>query len=391
MLHYISIRNFLYCFICLCCITCVKPYSPPAITAANNYLVVDGFINTSPNSITSILLSRSKNLADTVSFIPELHAQLSIVNTAGNTYPLIDSNNTGRYSSVFLTLNQGDQYRIKITTSNGHQYQSALVSSKTTPPIDSLTWQFSTKNNGVTINVNSHDQANNTHYYRWDFSETWQHNSPEIAQWVLNNGIVTPLGADYLNDPLQIHKCWTTAPSTSILVGNSLGLSQDVISMKPIQFIPFNDVRLTVRYSILVNEYALSEDAYNYWVLIQNNSQNLGGLFDLMPSQLTSNIQCITNPNEPVIGYISACTVQQQRIFITNAQVPGWVKQEPYNECLTLIIATDPNNFQIYNYPDTTYTPWYFTGDNIPALVVVKKYCVDCRTQGGTNSKPTFW
>jgi hypothetical protein len=352
---------------------------------------VDGFINTSPNGITSILLSRSKNLADTVSFIPELHAQLSIVNTAGNTVHLIDSNNTGRYSSTVLNLNQGDQYSLKITTSNGHQYQSALVSSKTTPPIDSLTWQFSTKNNGVTINVNSHDPANNTHYYRWDFSETWQHNSPEIAQWVLNNGIVSPLGADYLNDPLQIHKCWTTAPSTNILVGNSLGLSQDVISMKPIQFIPFNDVRLTVRYSILVNEYALSEDAYNYWVLIQNNSQNLGGLFDLMPSQLTSNIQCITNPNEPVIGYISACTVQQQRLFITNAQVPGWTIQEPYNECLTLTIATDPNNFEIYNYPDTTYTPWYFTGDNIPALVVVKKYCVDCRTQGGTNSKPTFW
>ena len=49
------------------------------------------------------------------------------------------------------------------------------------------------------------------------------------------------------------------------------------------------------------------------------------------------------------------------------------------------------NNFEIYNYEDTSYTPWYFTGNNIPFLIIVKKECVDCRTQGGTNAKPSFW
>ena len=370
---------------------CVKPYNPPAIQAANNYLVVDGIINTGGNAITTIILSRSKNLADTVSFIPELNAQVSIVDSTGATFPLVASNSSGKYLSSALNLNQIDKYKILITTSNGHQYQSAFVRPETTPAIDSLSWLQSPVNNGVTINVITHDPANNTHYYRWDFLETWQHNSPEIAQWVLINGIVTALGADYLNDPRQIHKCWTTIPSSHIVVGTSLNLSQDVISLQPVNFIPFNDVRLTVRYSILVNQYALSGDAYNYWLLIQNNSQNLGGLFDLIPSQLNSNIQCITNPNEPVIGYISASTIQQQRIFITNSQVSGWDTIEPYNECSPKTIPTDTSNFAIYNYPDTSYAPWYFTGDFIPALIIIKKYCVDCRTQGGTTSKPSFW
>jgi hypothetical protein len=370
---------------------CIKSYSPPAIKSANNYLVVDGFVNTAQNAITRYALSRSRNLADTAAYMPELNAQVSMETAAGSSYPLVDSGNTGHYASAPLTLDPNGQYRIRITASNGHQYLSTLVSPKTTPPIDSLTWGRDPQTSGVVVYVNAHDPSNNTRYYRWDYTETWEHHSPEIAQWVLINGIVVPLGADYLNDLRQIHICWSTAPASHIVVGNSLGLSLDVISRQPVNKIPFDDERLTVRYSILVNQYALTEDAYNYWTLIQNNSQNLGGLFDLTPSQLNSNIVCTTNPAEPVIGYISASTTSQQRLFIDHGQVPDWISQEPYNQCLTQTIPTDTNNFQLYTFPDTSYTPWYFTGTFIPALVVVKKYCVDCRTQGGTNSKPSFW
>ena len=373
-------------------VTCVKKYEPKAITSANRYLVVDGVINTGANGITTIVLSRSKNLADTVSFIPELGAQISIISASGNSYPMVDANFTGKYTSAALNLTMNDQYGVAITTADGHHYQSTLVAPKATAPIDSVTWNQSPVNYGVTINVSTHDPANATHYYRWDYTETWQHNAPEQAYWVLINGIVTPLDADFMNDPRQTHQCYTTAPATNITVANSLGLSQDVISLQPVTFIPLNNERITIRYSIQVNQYAISEDAYKYWLLVQNNSQSLGGLFDLLPSQHNSKIQCITNPREPVIGYISACSIQQKRIFITNGQVGGnWVKFEPYNECTTQIIPTDLNNFQLYTFPDTSYTPWYFTGNNIPALVIVKKYCVDCRTQGGTNAKPSFW
>jgi hypothetical protein len=371
--------------------SCIKNYAPPAIQAANNYLVVDGFINTAPNSITTITLSRSRNLADTTSFIPEHGAQVQIADSNGAVYPLIDSNNTGKYSSNVLNLIQSDRFRILITTSNGHQYQSAFVSSRITPAIDSVNWQQSAINSSVGIYVSSHDPLNNTHYYRWDYVETWQHNSPVIAYWVLINGLVVPLDADYIDDPRQTYQCWTTAPSKNIVVANSLGLSQDVISLQPLTVIPYNDERITIRYSINVSQYAITEDAYNYWVLIQKNSQALGSLFDLTPSQLSSNITCVSNPNEPVIGYASASTVQQQRIFITNSQVGGWTKQEQYDECNPIVIPTDPNNFQIYTYPDTSYAPWYFTGDFTPALIVTKRHCVDCRLAGGNTSKPPFW
>jgi len=221
---------------------CVKKYSPPAIQAAHNYLVVDGFINTAAGGVTTITLSRSKNLMDSVLNIPELGASVLLIDSInGINYTLLDTAGTGKYSSTPLYLNQANRYAIFITTSNGIQYKSAFTSPKITPPIDSLTWQQSPITNGVNINVNTHDPMNSTHYYRWDFLETWQHNAPVMTYWVLDHGFVEPLSALPLEDPRQTFQCWTTAASNHLVVGNSVGLSQDVISLQPINFIPAND------------------------------------------------------------------------------------------------------------------------------------------------------
>lgn len=371
---------------------CRKPFTPPAILSANRYLVVDGYINTNPNDVTEIILSRSHNLNDTSSFIPELNATLLLVGSNGSQYQLIDSNADGHYKSGVLTLDPSQQYGIQVTTSDSHTYASDLVPAIATPTIDSLHWRRSDDGSGVVVEVNTHDPNNNTRYYRWDYSETWQHNAPEFTYWVLDNGMVSPLNAIPLDDPRQTYSCWTTLPSDHINVGTSLGLTQDVISREQVKYIPPDDVRLTVRFSILVKQYGLTETAFNYWQLIENNSQNLGGLFDLKPSQLVSNIHCTSNPDEPVIGYISAGRVSQQRLFINHAQVPDWIVNLPHLGCQEKVIApADINNPLIYNYSDTSFRPWYFVGSNPPLLMVAKRYCVDCTTSGGTTVKPNFW
>src|SRR5580698_2517436 len=91
--------------------TCREPYAPPAITNPNRFLVVDGFINTGPNTITTFNLNRTRNLGDTtVTGIPELDAQISIVSSGGATYPLTETVGTGIYSSTPLTLDVTQQY-----------------------------------------------------------------------------------------------------------------------------------------------------------------------------------------------------------------------------------------------------------------------------------------
>lgn len=363
-------------------IRCKQEYATPAIKAANNYLVVDGFINTGSNTVTSFKLSRTLNLNDsTTTAKPELQAQVTIRGSKGASYPLVDTGNTGEYTTFPLTLDLTQQYSIAVTTADGQKYSSDPVPCKQTPPIDSIWWR---QPGDLDIYVNTHDPSGNTRYYRYNYTETWQHNAELSTVWTVVNGMI--VATDSTN---QKENCWTTATSTNVLVTTSAALGQDIISGYTINAIPNGNPRLNIRYSILVRQYALTENAYNYWLLIQKTSQNLGTLFDLQPTQLVGNIHCVTTPSQPVIGYISASSLQQQRIFILHTYLNNWPQNQPVYGCDTATIPQNPVNPLIYNYPDTFYAPWYFITNG--PLVLVSRFCLDCTLFGGTNKKPSFW
>lgn len=357
---------------------CVKPYNPPALQAKNNYLVVDGFINTGANQVTSIILSRTRSISDsTTETDPELGASIQIVSNNGTTYPLFETGN-GNYQSASLHLDNTKTYQLKITTSNRHQYHSDLVACANTPPIDSLTWQ---QPGDVNIYLYTHDPANNTHYYKWDYTETWQHNSPFQSVYVsINNYIYI---ADTTN---QYDSCWQSALSTNILTGTSINLSEDVINSAKIATIPQNDERIFVRYSLLARQRGITADAYKYWGIVQKNSEDRGGLFDLQPGQLVGNIHSETDPTEPVIGFINASTETLYRIFINNYELNDWAKGA--DTCDMKRTPQNPVDFRIFNYPDPDYLPYYFSGSDI---VIAQKICLDCRVHGATNQRPSFW
>jgi len=163
-----------------------------------------------------------------------------------------------------------------------------------------------------------------------------------------------------------------------------------VISHIAIAQYVLNDPKMDIGNSILVRQYPLTQDAYSYWLTVQKNSQSLGGLFDVQPSQITGNIHCTTNPAIPALGYISASTIQEKRIYISNTKLPGWQSQKYYS-CTINQANQDQTNLQIYNYSDTSYGPYKYIGDFIVDLLVAPKSCLDCRYQGGTNIKPAFW
>jgi hypothetical protein len=360
--------------------TCRQVYAPPAITRPNRFLVVDGIVNTSPNAVSTVNLNRTRNLGDTtVTGIPELHAELAIIGSNGVEYPLYDTAGTGVYKSAPLSLDVTKTYYISIRTADGHAYASDPVRCEPTPPIDSVYWR---QPSDLTIYISTHDPAGSTHYYRYDYNETWEHDSEWEAIYGVSNHYM--FAVDSTN---QLHRCWTTDSSHGILLTSSAAETQDVISGYPLLTIPNSDNRLTRAYSILVRQYALTEDAYNYWQLIQKTTQNVGSLFDLQPTQLSGNIHCTTNPAEPVIGFLSACAVQQQRIGIIETSLHNWIHNEPAFGCDTLSIPFDFYNPFAYNYPDTNYAPYYFDGT---ALVLGSAVCLNCLLFGGTNIHPTF-
>ena len=359
---------------------CKKPYDPPVLRTNNNFLVVDGIINI--NGITSININRTRNLSDTIKGgIPELKAQVSIVAGNGSSFSLRDTAGNGVYTSTAMNLDLAQTYKITITTADGRSYASDPVSCKTTPAMDSLYYE---EPGDFTVYVNTHDPSGNTRYYRWDYIETWEHDAQLMSPWGVKDGMI------YLRDSSQQQtQCWTTVNSSNILVASSEKLAADVISRFPVRVITNGDPMINQKYSILVRQYALTADAYGYWSLIQKTSQNLGTLFDLQPTQLIGNIHCLTNSGEPVIGYMSASSVVQQRLFVFQSDLQNWIHNPPQFGCDTIEVPVNTPDYRVYTYPDTTMAPYYFiTGG---PLVLASRICLDCTLLGGTNVKPSYW
>jgi hypothetical protein len=376
-------NSLLYClFFCCFIAACKKPYEPPAIQTNYAYLVVDGVINASPNGVSNITVSRTQKLSDTVSIShPENNAQVLIDGETGGSFSLTAQGN-GSYQSSPLNLNAAVKYRLRIITSSGSTYQSAFMPVKQTPPIDSITWK---QDNDITLYAHTHDPNNTTRYYRWDYVETWQYHSRLEAGIGIKNGLMF-----YLDSTNQQYNCWGTINSSNISVATSANLSQDVISYAPINKIVLNDEKMMVRYSINVRQYGLTQEAYQYWQILERNTQQTGTIFDPQPTQVQGNLTCVTHPEEPVIGFVSVSVVTEKRIFIDYKELNGWITRSiPDIDCGNFYIGQNPIDFRIYTYPDTAYAPQYFVTGG--AIMMAKKDCLDCRRRGGTNIKPAFW
>jgi hypothetical protein len=373
----------IYLVVLLVAVACKKPFETAVINVDHNYLVVDGLINVTPNSVTTIILSRTKKLTDTVYTHPELNAQVSIEAETGAVVPLF-SNGKGSYSSTAITLNPNGRYRLRITTSDNKTYRSDFVQAKLAPPIDSLSWKQEVD---VKVYAHTHDPQNKTTYYRWQYTETWQYHATYEGSISLDaNGRIF-----YVDSNTQTYKCWMSAKSTNIYVGSSAALANDVISYAPVALVNRGSDKIFVRYSINVEQSALTADAYQYWELLRKNTEQTGTIFDVQPSQLPGNIHNINNAAEPVIGFVSASSITEARIFIDKKDLSNWSDAGPSDNkhCPISSIPQNPNDFREFlNNGDTTIYPYFFTTG---AVVVTRPVCVDCRLGGGVNQKPSFW
>jgi len=373
-------KYYLICLFMLLAIACKQSYEPAAITTEHSYLVMDGFINSNRDSVTTITLSRTRNLTDsTIASDPELNAAVTIQGEGGDSY-ILRSRGNGFYSATSMNINPASKYRLRIVTSSNVEYLSAYVPVQQSPAIDSVYWE---QNGDVNIYANTHDPQNKTRYYRWDYLETWEHHAYYETIYGLKDNLI------FLVDSTnQTYKCWSTEPSHDIVVGTSIQLSQDVINKATVGTIPQGSVKLSVRYSMLLKQYALTEQAFNYWQILQKNTQELGTLFDPQPSQLRGNMLCITKPDEPVIGFVSVGSVSSKRIFIGNRDVTDW-KLPIGAECKLGAWYQSPIDWRLWTYPDPEWAPYYFASGG--GIVIAQKRCLDCQLAGGVNQKPSFW
>ena len=353
---------------------CVEPFAPPEITNADHYLVVDGSLNTNPEGGSQIKLSRTQNIYDDGGPQPELRAKLTVEGDKGSSFAFIEASQ-GVYTLAARSFRDTEKYRLRIKTSGGKEYLSAYVPVVKNPPIDSLTYKVRGAGEGVQIYVNTHDPLDKTRFYRWSYDETWQYSMPLYSVYEL-------VGKEIVYREKNINTCWSKANPTTIVLGSSIKLSKDIIKDQGVTYVPASSGKLQEKYSILVKQYALTQEEFEYWNTLAKTTERTGSLFDPQPAEVTGNIKSVSNPSELVFGYFSASSRQEQRLFVTEYLGRPNPACEPTD---TLAAREVPESL------DLILTEFYVPGSNVPFYVMGPTNCTDCRLKGGTIQRPLFW
>ena len=361
--------------------SCRDPYNPKIESSNQSLLVVEGLLNT--KGATFIRLSRSLRLNDTGRVKPELNATLTVEGKDNTTQSLLPQGN-GIYASPSLNLILNNEYRLRIKTSNGKEYLSNYIVARQTPAIDSVGWNRD--DDGIMLYVNTHDDANKTRYYRWEYEETWEIRSTYLSNYkYVGNGVVVPRGPNE-----NVYTCWKYENFSSIILGSSARLQSDVIYQAPLTFIPKSSEKISVRYSILVRQFSLDKSGYEFYEMMKKMTENIGTVFDPQPTEIRGNIKCVSDTTELVIGYLTVASFNEKRIFITRTEVPGWGF---IMDCPDIIVPNKKDTLDAF-FGSGQYSPYEAVRNlnmQITGYSSSYPYCVDCTTRGGSTTRPSYW
>ena len=365
---------------------CIEPFTPN-IDESQESLVIEGQI-TDQAGYHYIHVSRTAPYNDPHK-IPESDCQVEVVDNKGNIFEFYESE-PGVYRQWMDKdfLNIGTQYKVKVISADGNEYESdfdKLLSPS--PPIDSIYYEIEVRETydpdfplyGIQFYIDLDAPDDFARNYRWELEETWEYWASYRIQYYYD-GIL-----HYMEDPYLLYRCWRTDPIRKIFTSTTRYSISNKINKYPLQYVSNQSNRLKIKYSLLVKQYSLSNTAYDYWCQLQKQSQESGGLYEAQPARIRGNISNINNPEEVVLGFFNASSVTKKRILVSESfkfPFPGY-------PCKLDTIGPD-NPLQYY----TTY-PVYLISLNVigqgPPYATGDGTCFDCTKGDGTIEKPDFW
>ncbi|HMJ71047.1 MAG TPA: DUF4249 domain-containing protein [Cyclobacteriaceae bacterium] len=354
---------------------CIEPYEPPYSDKDVGFFVVDGFLD-SGNKTATVKLSFAVPLDASTTANPARKATVSVEREDGSVISLTETSD-GVYKTSSDLIETGKKFKLRVSI-NSKEYVSDPVPLKASPVLDTITWRADHR--GVTIYLDSHDVAGATKYYQWLYTETWEYVANRLTTMRWTGDKVVGLKPEQM-----VYTCYGTNISTKVLITSTSTNTQDVVNDFPLAFVPAGSTKLRRLYSIEVEQRAIDEQAYTYWLNLQRTTEGLGGLFDPMPNEVTGNIRNAKNSSERVLGYFSGGEIQKKRLFIKSDDLPNevlsWPAYCPDYNIDTPTLRADYTNKEVYLI--TVVVEDHYT--------TASPICIDCRLLGGVTKRPDFW
>jgi hypothetical protein len=374
-------------FLVLFCSACLEPYAPPASSENLNALVVDGYIDA--DGTASVTLSRSIPLNGKRDPAKQSGADITIESSDGEIFSLHETA-AGIYAAANLAVNKTSTYTLHIVTPD-NDYRSDAMKIYPTPPIDSIYWTVSAADR-LEIRADSHNaDPNSTGYYLLNAIESYEYHAAVYAHWHMVNHVPTP------RDP-DVYTCYMDERTPNV-IASTKGLREDRLTGVRVSVIERSSPKISVRYSILLKQRAISQEEFTYQRLLLASTEQQASLFAQVPGTIPSNVRSTKYPGEYVLGYFSAREIKERRYFIddTHHRLRDNFYQRPIAYCQPESAcgsATAPGGC-VPAYVISEAAGIVSVGENaggaLSGITFTTAECSDCTLKGGTTKKPSFW
>lgn len=380
-------KGIKYIFLLLILSACIKPFDPNISENAINKYVVQGMVG-SIEGWQTVLVSRTSSL-DLAEFLPINGCELTIIDDLGNTFEL-DQYEDGAYR-VWMNgadLVPGKSYMLEIVMPNGDVLESSFDRMPDGPQElgdvyfeikDVQTDDPEIIHHGIQFYTDFAFDEDDGNYYHWKCTETWEYHTEYPLEFYYDGeGVHQVSPPDYSK-----MICYRTDVIESIFTLSTINLSSPFYNSFPLNYVRNNSDQLEILYSLLVEQIALSENAYNYWDKLRINLDQSGGLYTSQPLAIKGNLINKSNSENEVLGFFQASTVATKRIFVEPVEglELDYLSACTINSLRFGLIEISPHEYPAYLFSSG--------GSWAPATMTVN--CVDCTHVGGVTQKPDYW
>jgi hypothetical protein len=289
-------------------------------------------------------------------------------------------------------LQTGLSYMIHVITPDGFEYESGFDMLRPVPEIDSIYYEVQSASyqtesdftDGVRFFIDFTYNDESYDYIRWEVTETYEFHNPDMEAFIWD----VDFSYYPLPDTSNYRICYITNKLFEI---HSMALSYldfGIYIKKPFAFVPNiqQEQKLKHKYSVLIKQYSMGEEAFHYWNELKKTSQEQGFLFDRQPALLKSNIQNINDEEETVLGFFSMSGVVERRAF---AEKPEGLDLSLYEWYCFPVVRGPPGWVTREDLPIYYARAWR---DGVSTRAEVNKHCVDCRAyKNSIHIPPDFW
>ena len=379
--------------------SCIEEYTiPKSELKDSKQVVIQGRILAGEESI--FYLSHTKPFGDK-SQLQEtiLNATVTIIGQNGYESPKAEFDIENDYYYIDTKqLEANTLYAVKVEA-EGEIFQSDFLSLQKTPEIEEITYKE--YQDSISLHVSTRGTDETSRYYMWSYEEDWEFTAPmdfaRIPDLVFYSKNVYDLEGKR-NNPY--YRCWNHQNSYNIFLGSTDKLKENTIQNLKLFTISADDVRISWVYSLLLKQWTLSREAYEYYANLQKLTEKSNGIFQPMPYEIKGNVHCISTPTQKVQGYILASNVASKRIFIFASEfkqcIPTYdafcahTEFTPKTE--TTRLSYELNAGAVLYIPYGVKFKYVFEFSPRGGEILYSKQCVDCRTvEGSTNKRPDFW